>query len=71
MKYSERPCPCKLPFNVQDWSPHMSSTLKGSHISALYLKSWFKSKNMEMKYKIHIKLVHESYGTCFLYNVKN
>ena len=29
------------------------------------------SKNIEMKYKTHIKLVHESYGTCFQYNVKN
>jgi hypothetical protein len=30
------------------------------------------SKNIEMKYKTHIKsLVHELYGTCFQYNVKN
>jgi hypothetical protein len=29
------------------------------------------SKNIEMKYKTHIKLVHELYGTCFPYNVKN
>jgi hypothetical protein len=29
------------------------------------------SKNIEMKYKTHIKLVHELFGTCFQYNVKN
>ena len=29
------------------------------------------SQNIEMKYKTHIKLVHELYDTCFLYNVKN
>ena len=53
----------------------MSFILKGSQISALQLKGWFKSKrqtkNIEMKYETHIKLVHESYGTCFQYNVKN
>ena len=27
------------------------------------------SKNIEMKYKTHFKLVHESYDTCFEYNV--
>ena len=27
-------------------------------------------ENIEMKYKTHIKLVHELYGTCFQYNVK-
>ena len=30
-----------------------------------------KSKNIEMKYKTHIKLVHKFYGACFQYNVKN
>ena len=28
-------------------------------------------KNIQMKYKTHIKLVHELHGTCFQYNVKN
>ena len=47
----------------------MSFTLKGSQISAIQLKGWFKSKNIKIKYKTHIKLVHELYGTCFRYNV--
>ena len=50
---------------VQDWSPHLSFILKGSQISA------FQSKNIEMKYKTHVKRVHDLYGTCFQYNVKN
>ena len=29
------------------------------------------SKNIEMEYKTHIKLVHELHGTRFQYNVKN
>ena len=29
------------------------------------------SKNIKMRYKTHIKFVHELYGTCFQYNVKN
>ena len=29
------------------------------------------SKNIEMKYKTRIKLVHELYGTRFQYNVEN
>ena len=29
------------------------------------------SKNIKMKYKTHIKLVRELYGTCFQYNAKN
>ena len=29
------------------------------------------SKNIEMKYKTHIELVHELYGTCFQHNVRN
>ena len=50
--------------------------LKGSQISALQLKGCFKNlkrqcKTIEIKYKIHIKLLHEVYGTCFKYNVKN
>jgi len=55
--------------------PSYEFHLKGSQFSALQLKRWFKSKmsikNIEMKYKTHIKLVHELYGTCFMYNVKN
>ena len=49
----------------------MSFILKGSQISALQWKRWFKSKNIEMKYKTHVKLVHELYGTCVQYNVDN
>jgi hypothetical protein len=37
----------------------------GSQISDLHLKGWFKSKtsnkNIEMKYKTHVELVHEFY----------
>ena len=29
------------------------------------------SKNIEMKYKTHTKIVHVLYGTCFQCNVKN
>ena len=53
----------------------MSFILKGSQISAHQLKGLLKSKTsiqeLEMKYKTHVKLVHELYGTCFEYNVKN
>ena len=49
--------------------------LKASQIVALQWKGWFKSRrqsrNIEMKYKTHIKLVHELYCTCFQYIVKN
>ena len=66
----------RIVINVQDWSPHMSFIFKGPQISAFQLKGWFKSKtcqskNIGMKYKTHIKLVHELYDTCFQYNVKN
>ena len=47
----------------------MSFILKGSQILALEMRGWFKSKNIETKYKTHIKRVHEIYGTCFQYNV--
>jgi hypothetical protein len=30
-----------------------------------------RSKNIELKYKTHVKLAHELYGTCFQYNVKS
>ena len=33
------------------------------------VKSKTPTKNTEMKYKTHIKLVHELYGTQFQYNV--
>ena len=53
----------------------MSFILKGFQIAALQLKGWFKSKTsiqeyIEMKYKTHIKLVHELYGMSFQHNVK-
>ena len=64
-----------IPLSVQDWSPHMGFILKGSQISTLQLKVWFKSKTSIQEYKneiqIHIILVHELYGTRFWYNVKN
>ena len=54
---------------------HVSFILKGSQVLALQLKSWFKFKTsiQECRYEIQtlIKLVHELYGTCFRYNVKN
>ena len=59
----------------QDRSPHMSFILKGFQILALQLmvssNPKRQSKKIKMKYKPHIELVHESYGTCFQYNVKN
>ena len=62
--------------SVQDWSPHMSFICKGSQIQQPF--GWRvgsnprrRSKNIEMKYQTRIKLVHELYGTCFWYNVKN
>ena len=39
---------------VQDWSPHMSFILKGSQISALQLKGWFKFKTSIQEYKNEI-----------------
>ena len=60
-------CKTIIPSNVQDWSPHMRFILKSSRTSALQLKGWFnpirQSKNIEMKYKTHIKLVHELHDT--------
>ena len=47
--------------NVQDWSPHMSSILKSSPISALQLKGWFKSKTSIQEYRNEIL---NSYWTC-------
>jgi hypothetical protein len=41
--------------NVQDWSPNMSFILKGSQISALQLKGWFKSKTSISKYRNEIQ----------------
>ena len=51
----------------------MSFIMKGSQILALQLKGWFKSKNIEMKYKTYIKLVHEIYNTCSgtMWRIKN
>ena len=43
------------------WKPF--SWRAGSH-------SRCQSKNIEMKYKTRIELVHDIYGTCFQYNVK-
>ena len=47
--------------SVQDWSPHMSFNLKGSQISALQLKGWFKSKTSIQEYRNEIQ---NSYETC-------
>ena len=53
----------------------MSFILKGYQISVVQWKGLVsnprrQSMNIEMKYKAHIKLVHELYGTCLQYNVK-
>jgi hypothetical protein len=40
--------------SVQDGSPHMSFILKGSHISALQMKGWFKSKTSIQEYRNEI-----------------
>ena len=51
--------------SVQDWNPHMSFIWRvGSYPRR-------QPKNIEMKYKFHIKPVHELCGTCIKYNVKN
>ena len=42
-------------YSVQDWSPHMSFILKGSQISALQLKCWFKSKTPIQEYRNEIQ----------------
>ena len=42
--------------NGQYWSPHMSFILKGSQISVLRLKSWFKSKTWIQEYKNKIQI---------------
>jgi hypothetical protein len=46
---------------VQDWSPHMSSFLKGSQISALHSKGWSKSKASIRENKNEIP---NSYSIC-------
>ena len=38
-----------------DWSPHMSFILKGSQISALQLKGWFKPKTSIQEYTNEIQ----------------
>ena len=47
------PYHCKqgFPSSVQDWSPHMKFILKGSRISTLQLKGWFKSKASIQEYR--------------------
>ena len=58
--------------NGEDRSPHISFILKGSQILAFQSKGSnprHRSKNIETKYKTHIKHVHEEYGTCYEYNV--
>ena len=50
--------------DIQDWSPHMSFILKGSQISTVQLKGWFKSKDINPRIlkwntKLILKLVHE------------
>ena len=61
--------------NIQDWSPRMSFILKGSQILAFQLKvdsnPRRQSKNIEMNYITHIKLVNELYDTYFWDNTKN
>jgi hypothetical protein len=50
-----------MAISVQDWSPHMSFILKGSQISALMFKSWFKFKTSIQGYRNEIQ---NSYRTC-------
>ena len=40
--------------SVQEWSPRMSFILKGSQISTLQLKGWFKSKKSIQEYRNEI-----------------
>ena len=47
--------------NVQDWRPHMSFIFKGSQISAVQCKGWFKSKMSIQEYSNEIE---NSYWTC-------
>jgi hypothetical protein len=54
----------------------MSFILRDSQVSAFQLKGWFKSKTSIQEYRNEIqnsytKLVHELYGACFQYNVKD
>ena len=42
-----------------------------SSIEGLVQTQDVNSRISEIKYKTHIELVHELYGTCFQYNVKN
>ena len=46
---------------VQHWSPHMNFIMKGSQISALQFKGWFKSKTSIQEYRNEIQ---KSYQTC-------
>ena len=46
---------------AQDWSPHMTFIFKGSRISALQLKGWFKSTTSIQKYRNETP---NSYWTC-------
>jgi hypothetical protein len=41
--------------NVQDWSPPMNFILKGSQISTMRLKGWFKSKTPIQEYRNEIQ----------------
>ena len=47
--------------NVQDWSPRMNFIMKGSQISTLQLKGWFKCKTSLQKYRNETQ---NSYWTC-------
>jgi hypothetical protein len=54
-------------------SPNQCSRLKPSyefHFEGLVRIQDVIPRVIEMKYKTHIKLVYELYGTCFQYNVK-
>ena len=47
----------RAPSNVQDRSPHESFNMKGSQISALQLKGWFKSKTSIQELYIIVSVV--------------
>ena len=70
----ERAAP--VPNNVQDWCPHSNFISKGSQISALQVKRWFKSTTSIWEYRNEIQNSHYTsawiiWCMFFPYNLKN
>ena len=66
----------KDPANVQDWKLSYEFHFEGlwdfsASVEGLVQIQDVDLRNIEMKYEIRIELVHELYGTCFQYDVKN